>query len=122
MAGELQLPIVVGLAGFAFRLIPQIRAWRRSKTTERRMAQKLRTAVRNHNVHQTIAALHEKREIEVPTLENAMVSRAEVCGRIEGIRLRVLARTATFREAGHSRTAATSQVAGGVSASRPYAM
>jgi hypothetical protein len=89
-----------GLARFTFWLIRQIRACRSATTARRMMAQKLRASVRSQNAHRTIAALHEGRKIEVPTLESAMASRAELCARIEGIRLRVLARTAASGEAG----------------------
>ena len=58
---QLQLLLIsVGLVGFASRLIPQIRARRRSKTAERIMAQKLWVAVRNHNVHRPMAQVEEE--------------------------------------------------------------
>jgi hypothetical protein len=90
----LQLILIAGLAGFAGRLFLGVRARRRSKTAGRMMARTLRTSVRNQNAQQAIAALREKRDIEIQPLESAMASRADLCQRIEGIRLRVLARTA----------------------------
>jgi hypothetical protein len=110
----LQLILVAGLAGFVFRLVLLIRARRRSKTAGRMMARTLRTSVRNQNAHQAIAALREKRDIEVQPLDSAMASRADLCQRIEGIRLRVLARTAASREVETSRAVAEGGlVAGG---------
>jgi hypothetical protein len=85
---------IAGLAGFAYWLIRQVRASHHSKTARRMMAQKLRVSVRSQNAHQTIAALHERREIDAPTLESAMASHADLCARIERIRAGVLARTA----------------------------
>ena len=98
---------VAGLAGFAFWLIRQISASRRSKIARRMMAQTLRASVRCQNAHQSIAALHERREIEVPTLESAMAARADLSARIEEIRLRVLGRVLASGEARNGRPAAT---------------
>ena len=75
------------------------------------MAKKLRIVVRNHNLHQSLAALREKREIAIPTFESATAARADLIERVEGIRLRVPALTAADREAGSGRRAARNQVA-----------
>jgi hypothetical protein len=110
----LQLILAAGLAGFAFRLILSIRAQRRSNTAGRMMARTLRISVRNQNARQAIAALREKRDVEVPPLESAMASRADLCQRIEGIRLRVVARSAAGSgQAVTSRTVAEGGLAAG---------
>jgi hypothetical protein len=62
------------------------------------MARTLQKSVRNQNAHQAIAALREKRDIEILPLESALASRADLCRRMEGICLRVRARTAESRE------------------------
>lgn len=109
----LQITLVAGLAGFACRLFRVVRAWRRSKTAGRMMARTLRASVRNENAHHAIAVLREKRDIEIQPLESAMASRADLCQRIEGIRLRVPTRTAVSREAGNRRiVGGLGQVAG----------
>ena len=104
---------IAGLVGFASRLIPQIRARRRSKMAERMIARKLEVLVREHNLRQTIAELREKREIEIPTLESAMASRADLRERIEGICLRVRALAPVTGAPGNRRTAAAGPIAGG---------
>ena len=110
----LQMILVVGLAGFGCRLFTGVRARHRSKAAGRMMARTLRSSVRNENAHQAIAALREKRDIEILPLESAMASRADLCRRIEGIRLSVRARTAGSGEVRGSRTVAEGgQVAGG---------
>jgi hypothetical protein len=90
----IQLIIVAGMAGFVLRLILHLRARHRSKQAGRKMGRLLRTSVRSENVHQTIATLRNRRDVEVQPLESAMASRADLCQRIEGIRLSIAARTA----------------------------
>jgi hypothetical protein len=107
------LLVLAGLLGAASRLVPRIRTHRREAIAGRVMSRQLRKAVRSENLQRAVAALHEKRDIEIPTLENAMTSRSEMRERIDGVRLRALALRSNQTRNGraHPRPSMLSQLA-----------
>jgi hypothetical protein len=108
--------IGAGMTGFSLRLMLGLHARHRARAAKRMMARTLRSSVRHQNAHQTIAVLRQKREVEVQPLETAMVSRADLCQRIESVRQLVVSRKPA--ETG-SRTPAQSLLRAAWNADRP---
>jgi hypothetical protein len=81
----------IGLIVLSRRIVPQIRAALESKSAKTRMSTTLRAAVRRQNIQEAIAALRLTPEIAAEPAPRDTTACADLCARIEKIRVRSVA-------------------------------
>jgi hypothetical protein len=81
----------IGMIAISTRIVPKIRASFESKSAKTRMSTKLRAAVRRQNIQEAVAALRLTPEIAAEPAPRDTTACADLCARIEKIRVRSVA-------------------------------